>query len=68
MTLRHLKNTNHHFDPDLNRERNLYFRTDFIIIQKCRVIAHLRKPVDGEALIDLIKYNLDIHMSNNLSS
>jgi two-component system sensor histidine kinase/response regulator len=24
------------------------------------VIAYLRKPVDGEALIDLIKYKLDI--------
>ena len=34
------------------------------------VIAYLRKPVDGEALIDLIKYNLDIHIptNNNISS
>ena len=34
------------------------------------VMAYLRKPVDGEALIDIIKYKLDIHRptNNNISS
>jgi FixJ family two-component response regulator len=34
------------------------------------VMAYLRKPVDGEALLDLIKYKLDIHRptNNNISS
>ena len=29
------------------------------------VLAYLRKPIDGEALIDLIKLNLDIHIPTN---
>ena len=29
--------------------------------KKYGVRAYLRKPVDGEALIDLIKFNLDVH-------
>jgi FixJ family two-component response regulator len=29
------------------------------------VLAFLRKPVDGEALIDLIKYNLESQLSTN---
>ena len=29
------------------------------------VLAFLRKPVDGEALLDIIKYNLEIHLSTN---
>jgi len=29
------------------------------------VLAYLRKPVDGEALIDLIKYNLESQLSTN---
>jgi len=33
------------------------------------VLAFLRKPVDGEALLDIIKYNLEIQLStNNISS
>ncbi len=28
-------------------------------------MAYLRKPVDGEALIDLVKFNLDIQISTN---
>ena len=33
------------------------------------VLAYLRKPVDGEALLDIIKYNLESQLStNNLSS
>jgi len=33
------------------------------------VLAFLRKPVDGEALLDIIKYNLESHLStNNVSS
>ena len=32
-------------------------------------LAFMRKPVDSEALIDLIKYNLEIQLStNNISS
>jgi FixJ family two-component response regulator len=31
------------------------------------VTAYLRKPVDGEALIDLIKYKLDIQIPNNIN-
>ena len=31
------------------------------------VMAYLRKPIDSEALIDLIKYNLDIQKSNKRS-
>jgi FixJ family two-component response regulator len=31
------------------------------------VIAFLRKPVDGEALLDIIKYNFDIQISTNLN-
>ena len=32
-------------------------------------LAYMRKPVDSEALIDLIKYNLEIQLStNNISS
>jgi len=30
-------------------------------------MAYLRKPVDSEALIDLVKYNLDIQMQTNLN-
>ena len=29
------------------------------------VLAYLRKPVDGEALLDIIKYNLEIQLSTN---
>ena len=29
------------------------------------VLAFLRKPVDGEALLDIIKYNLEIQLSTN---
>ena len=29
------------------------------------VLAYLRKPVDSEALIDIIKYNLDIQIPTN---
>jgi FixJ family two-component response regulator len=29
------------------------------------VLAFLRKPVDGEALLDIIKYNLENQLSNN---
>ena len=33
------------------------------------VLAFLRKPVDGEALLDIIKYNLESQLStNNISS
>jgi len=33
------------------------------------VLAYLRKPVDGEALLDIIKYNLESQLStNNISS
>jgi len=33
------------------------------------VLAFLRKPVDGEALLDIIKYNLENQLStNNVSS
>jgi len=33
------------------------------------VLAYLRKPVDGEALLDIIKYNLESQFStNNISS
>jgi two-component system response regulator FixJ len=35
--------------------------------KKYGVLAYLRKPVDGEALIDLVKYNLDIQKSNYLN-
>ena len=34
---------------------------------KYGVMAYLRKPIDSEALIDLIKYNLDIQKSNKRS-
>ncbi|MFI5236603.1 MAG: response regulator [Ignavibacteriales bacterium] len=33
--------------------------------KKYGVLAYLRKPVDGEALIDLVKFNLDINLSSN---
>jgi two-component system response regulator FixJ len=29
------------------------------------VMAYMRKPVDGVALIDLVKFNLDIKVANN---
>lgn len=34
------------------------------------VVAYLRKPIDGEALIDLIRYKLDIQIptNNNIST
>jgi two-component system sensor histidine kinase/response regulator len=33
------------------------------------VLAFLRKPVDGEALLDIIKYNLESQLStNNMST
>jgi FixJ family two-component response regulator len=34
------------------------------------VVAYLRKPIDGEALIDLIRYKIDIQIptNNNISS
>ncbi len=32
------------------------------------VLAYLRKPVDSEALIDIIKYNLDIQIPTNNNS
>jgi FixJ family two-component response regulator len=32
--------------------------------RKYGVMAYLRKPIDSEALIDLIKYNLEIQKSN----
>jgi FixJ family two-component response regulator len=35
--------------------------------RKYGVMAYLRKPIDSEALIDLIKYNLDIQKSNESS-
>ncbi|NWG28779.1 MAG: response regulator [Ignavibacteriaceae bacterium] len=31
------------------------------------VLAYLRKPVDGEALLDIIKYNLENQISNNFN-
>ena len=31
------------------------------------VLAYLRKPVDGEALLDIIKYKLDIQISTHLN-
>jgi len=31
------------------------------------VVAYLRKPIDGEALIDLIRYKLDIQIPNNIN-
>ncbi|HEX9253361.1 MAG TPA: response regulator [Ignavibacteriaceae bacterium] len=36
--------------------------------RKYGVMAYLRKPIDGEALIDLINYNLDIQKSNERST
>ena len=41
--------------------------------ERCKeygVIAYLRKPVDGEALLDLIRYKIDISRptNNNISS
>jgi two-component system, LuxR family, response regulator FixJ len=38
--------------------------------ERCReygVLAFLRKPVDGEALLDLIRYNLDIQIPTNIN-
>lgn len=35
--------------------------------RKCGVLAYLRKPIDSEALIDLIKYHLDFQKSNKRS-
>jgi len=38
--------------------------------ESCRkygVLAYLRKPVDGEALLDLIRYSLDIQIPNNIN-
>lgn len=45
-------------------------QTSRIAAKNYRAIAYLRKPVDGEALIDLIKYKLDIQIPtiNNISS
>jgi FixJ family two-component response regulator len=35
--------------------------------RKYEVLAYLRKPVDGEALLDLIRYKLDIQIPTNLN-
>jgi FixJ family two-component response regulator len=32
------------------------------------VLAYLRKPVDGEALLDIVKYKLDIQIPTNLNN
>ena len=36
--------------------------------KKYGALAYLRKPVDSAALIDLVKYNLDIQLPTNLNN